>query len=40
MTLPQLTRLRSISMGDLIFLGLGVLGFALLVLYVKGSGRL
>jgi len=27
-------------MGDLIFLGLGVLGFALMVLYAKGAGKL
>jgi hypothetical protein len=32
--------LQECCMGDFIFLGLGVLGFALLVLYVKGSGRL
>ena len=37
---PPSLRSRSFSMGDFIFLGLGVLGFALLVLYAKGAGKL
>lgn len=33
------TDLRSHAMGDVIFLGLGLLGFGLLILYVKLAGR-
>lgn len=31
--------LRSHAMGDVTFLGLGLLGFGLLILYVKLAGR-